>query len=342
MASPSVYDSLKVKPKLQHKTVNGEPLKVDGCAEIAFEIGGMKTSHLFFIVKNMNRKVILGRDWLQQNGVRLYFDLGCLRFNQTYIPLQEDIHVSSVVRMQSKVTIKPQTAVVCICKARNNPNFPVNQLYQISPVEVGFLSYEPGLMVTNSIAKLNDNKIIPVMIVNTTNRTYTVRKHCPVAKIEGLESQNIMSVSQGIHSLSTGESTVDFNQVDVPDEHKSKVIKLLQRNADIFASNDAELGHTDIIKMKIDTGNASPIKQKPYHTQLKNREVIDTAIDQMLEAKIIDRSTSPWSFPVVIVDKKDGSKRFSVDFRALNKVTKRNSYPLPVIDDMLALLGKAK
>ena len=151
-----------------------------------------------------------------------------------------------------------------------------------------------------------------------------------------------MSVSQGIHSLSTGESSVDFNQVDVPDEHKSTVIKLLQRNADIFASNDAELGHTDIIKMKIDTGNASPIKQKPYGTQLKNREVIDTAIDQMLEAKIIDRSTSPWSFPVVIVDKKDGSKRFCVDFRALNKVTKRNSYPLPVIDDMLALLGKAK
>ena len=147
-----------------------------------------------------------------------------------------------------------------------------------------------------------------------------------------------MSVSQGIHSLSTGESSVDLNQVDVPDEHKSKVIKLLQRNADIFASNDLELGHTDIIKMKIDTGNASPIKQKPYRTQLKNREVIDMAIDQMLEAKIIDRSTSPWIFPVVIVDKKDGSKRFCVDFRALNKVTKRNSYPLPVIDDMLALL----
>ena len=42
------------------------------------------------------------------------------------------------------------------------------------------------------------------------------------------------------------------------------------------------------------------------------------------------------------MDKKDGSKRFCVDFRALNKVTKRNSYLLLVIDDMLALLGKAK
>lgn len=62
----------------------------------------------------------------------------------------------------------------------------------------------------------------------------------------------------------------------------------------------------------------------------------------MLEAGVIRRSKSPWSFPVIIVDKKDGSKRFCVDFRKLNQVTKPNSYPLPLIDDILALLGKAK
>ena len=45
---------------------------------------------------------------------------------------------------------------------------------------------------------------------------------------------------------------------------------------------------------------------------------------------------------MVIVDKKDGSKRFCIDFRKLNKITKSNSYPLPVIDDILAMLGKSK
>ena len=45
---------------------------------------------------------------------------------------------------------------------------------------------------------------------------------------------------------------------------------------------------------------------------------------------------------MVIVDKKDGTKRFCVDFRRLNKITKTNSYPLPIIDDILALLGKAR
>ena len=60
----------------------------------------------------------------------------------------------------------------------------------------------------------------------------------------------------------------------------------------------------------------------------------------MLDADVIRRSRSPWSFPVVIVDKKNGSKRFCVDFRRLNKISKKNSYSLPLIDDILALLGK--
>ena len=65
----------------------------------------------------------------------------------------------------------------------------------------------------------------------------------------------------------------------------------------------------------------------------------------MLDADIIRKSRSPWYFPVVFVDKNDkrgGSKRFCVHFRKLNQVTKKNSYPLPLIDDILALLGKAK
>ena len=76
---------------------------------------------------------------------------------------------------------------------------------------------------------------------------------------------------------------------------------------------------------------------RPYHTPLNYREVIDKALEEMIEAKVIRRSNSPWSFPVVIVDKKDGSKRFCVDLRKLNQVIKKNSFPLPLIDDILSL-----
>ena len=83
--------------------------------------------------------------------MRLYFDLGCIRVNQTCIPLQEDIHISSVVRAQKKIKIRLQTAVICRSKVRKSPDVPVNETYEISPLEMGFLSYEPGLVVLNPI-----------------------------------------------------------------------------------------------------------------------------------------------------------------------------------------------
>ena len=342
-----VYDSLKCKPKLNHRnaalqTVNGEPLKLDGCIEIPMEISGIKMKQTFFVVPNMNRKLILGRDWLQNNGVRLYFDLGCIRVHQTYVPLQEDIHISSIVRAHTKTKVKAQTAVICKCKVRNSPDLPTSETYQITPTNVGFLGHEPGLMVTNSVAKMSGNRFIPVLVVNSTNKTYTIKKGCPIAKVEQVQGQTIMEVSQCTNKANTHQTHETFEDVEVPEKYRSDVINLLKVNADLFADKDSDLSHTDTVKMKLDTGEHPPIKLRPYRTPLNNRKVIDNAIDEMLDAKIIQRSKSPWSFPVVIVDKKDGTKRFCVDFRALNKITKSNSYPLPVIDDILALLGQAK
>ncbi|GFT86228.1 hypothetical protein TNCV_2419971 [Trichonephila clavipes] len=62
----------------------------------------------------------------------------------------------------------------------------------------------------------------------------------------------------------------------------------------------------------------------------------------MLDEGIVQPSESPWSSPVVLVRKKDGSWRFCVDYRKLNSVTKKDVYPLPRIDDTLDCLKGAK
>jgi hypothetical protein len=55
----------------------------------------------------------------------------------------------------------------------------------------------------------------------------------------------------------------------------------------------------------------------------------------MLKRKIIRPSKSPWASPVVVVDKKGGTKRFCVDYRGLNALTKKDQFPLPRIDELL-------
>ncbi len=62
----------------------------------------------------------------------------------------------------------------------------------------------------------------------------------------------------------------------------------------------------------------------------------------MIENRIIRPSRSAWAAGVVLATKKDGSVRFCVDYRRLNKITKRDVYPLPRIDDNLAALGRSQ
>ena len=81
-----VYDNLKNKPKLLKKNINlqsanGTQLKVDGCVNVQFRIGGTDLSQDFYVIRDLNRNLILGLDWLKQNNVRIYFDLRSLRIN---------------------------------------------------------------------------------------------------------------------------------------------------------------------------------------------------------------------------------------------------------------------
>ena len=87
------------------QSANGNPLDVVVCVNICFQIKNVTLSHSFYVVGNMNRNIILGRDWLVQNGDMLYYDVGCLRIGQMYAPLEEDIDIASIVRLKRKTNI---------------------------------------------------------------------------------------------------------------------------------------------------------------------------------------------------------------------------------------------
>ena len=71
----------------------------------------------------------------------------------------------------------------------------------------------------------------------------------------------------------------------------------------------------------------------------KGHEVMDHDCEQMLKKGVIRESFSPWCSPVLLVTKKNGKVRFCIDYRRLNAVTIKESYPLPRIEDTLSALG---
>ena len=85
-----------------------------------------------------------------------------------------------------------------------------------------------------------------------------------------------------------------------------------------------------------------PISKRPYRMPANDLEEIKKQIKELLKKGFIRRSSSPWGAPVLLVEKKDGSLRMVVDYHALNEVTIKNKYPLPMINDLFGQLQGAK
>ncbi len=87
---------------------------------------------------------------------------------------------------------------------------------------------------------------------------------------------------------------------------------------------------------------AQPVSSSPYRTSSTNNDELKKQIDELLKAGFIRPSQSPYASPVLFVQKKDGSIRMCIDYRALNKITVPNKYPLPHPDELLERLVHAK
>ncbi|KAK4407587.1 Transposon Ty3-G Gag-Pol polyprotein [Sesamum angolense] len=96
------------------------------------------------------------------------------------------------------------------------------------------------------------------------------------------------------------------------------------------------------VDFEIDTiPGAAPISITPYRMALLELKELKKQLEELLDKGFIRPSISPWGAPVLFVKKKDGSMRLCIDYRQLNRITIKNKYPLPRIDDLLDQLKGA-
>ena len=115
---------------------------------------------------------------------------------------------------------------------------------------------------------------------------------------------------------------------------------VFQTHADILTTRPGVFSGN--LMLEIPLTSDVPIRRKMYNLPFSSKEVVEKEIQVMLDLEIIEPSKSPYSSPVVLVRKKDGSCRFCIDFRGLNKITVFDAEPIPNVEDLFVRLAHSR
>ncbi|KZR98175.1 Uncharacterized protein APZ42_006531, partial [Daphnia magna] len=185
------------------------------------------------------------------------------------------------------------------------------------------LSLEPYISTT-------PNRSLRVVAVNGTDKTIflprlTVLGTLHISRASSKPVETMASIRVASTSINT--AAVESALPDIDEKNKENLRRLIINNYNSFAFKTSELAHTTLVKHVIVTQGQGPIRQRAYHTSPKQKEIAKNIIEELMQNKIIRNSMSPWAAPIVLVIKKTGDVRLCVDFRKLNAITKKDSFP---------------
>ncbi|KAL6476359.1 hypothetical protein MHYP_G00148580 [Metynnis hypsauchen] len=224
-------------------------------------------------------------------------------------------------------------------------------------LEDGYLP--DGLLLSSTVVSAKRG-LVYAPIVNVSNTDVWLPPRHVVGTVQTVsavlvESESSVSVDSSWEEcsafISTHEASVpngssaDQISVDVEgltEQQASQANALFAKYSNIFSKGDGDLGCTSLITHEIPLVDEVPVRQ-PYRRIVSSQyETVKAHIQQLLDSKVIRESSSPYSSPIVLVTKKDGSLRLCVDYRQLNSKTRRDSYPLPRIEESLDALSGAR
>jgi len=124
-------------------------------------------------------------------------------------------------------------------------------------------------------------------------------------------------------------------------DQKNKLKEFIMNYTDVIAF-DGRLGTTDLIEYEIDIQGNKPVHVPPYRCSPAQRDAMQAEAKEMERQGVIEPCKSPWSSPIIIVRKPDGTFRFVIDFRQVNKLTKNWAYEIPLASDCFRALAGSK
>ena len=330
---------------------NGDEINLSGQGDVCIRVGDLSVKHNVLVAECLTQDCLLGSDFLVSYGCVIDLHNHSLLVKGTAVPLSSGNHSS--VTNACGVSVAETVEVPANCQMRLMANRQDKRQGQHVSDLVGVM-FEPsqdfmechGLAVAHAVVQESNGGIV-VQVLNPTPHAVQVRQGrrigClrPLMDICAIELEATQHRNDRKSALEATIHQLVSSAQDVTQRERQQLADLLAEFESIISVRDDDLGRTDLVYHRIDTGDAVPIRQPVRRLPYFQREEVRKMIAEMLSKGIIEPSTSAWSSPVVLVKKRDGNTRFCIDFRKVNAVTIKDAQPLPRIDDTLDSLGDA-
>ena len=284
-----------------------------------------------------------------------------------HIDLAKKYPVNFVVKAADNTKLPPYhlTIIKCCISQHAKTVYHADDILHITPT-AKYSNKMDAPLLQDSTVSYHTNGNVFLIITNHTPTYHTIEKNTiigigsSVKQKQHRYNRNVSGYTRWSsnctsYNCSPDLAGLDFNQPllktdeeelaalsDVPPEFAKPLQEIINEYSSIFAADNSQIRITHLIKMDIDAGDHPPISMRPYKTSLTHCKWLEEETDKLLRGGIIISSHSPWSFPIVIVKKKDGSFQLTVDYRKLNEISTSYSYQMPCIDSIFGQLANAK
>ena len=308
---------------------------------------------IFFVCKHLMRLLILGREFLYENELKVYYSkTGECRLDHKEEELIATIDLQDELILSLKGAYIPGRTVAVLNIDSSVQKCDVGQLYNVRANTLLEDEY-PQLQIILTLHKVDDTNhtLIPFVMVNLGEDHVFLPKSQVVAFLDP-ECIDVSEIELDITTIAINaietpptvkEKKLDKPQFDIPSdfitspadvaapckaslqdlkvtEEETKAFKdLCEKYSDVFSENSCDIGRTSLVKMDIITGENPPVCQRPYTLPLKHAEWVKKELNILDAAGIIVQSISPWASPIVVVPKRSApgeppKRRVCVDY----------------------------
>ena len=303
-----------------------------------------------FIVAAIEAPAVVGLDFMRAHGCILNVTEGTLVVEDKVHMCSTMQHLPSCFRiaMAETVIVPPYSEMVIPGVVQGQAHFTEGLIENLeSPLCDGHVA----------LAKLVVNPAggdVPLRVVNMGYQSAKLHQGMIIASCEPAQVMSMIEEESSDNELNSDTVKVEHElpscMSPILDEYEHRLSdseiresrEMLKEELVTFAKSRDDIGTTDVATHRMKMVSSQTSKESARRLPLSRYQVVKDELSRMQRLGVIEPSNSAWASPIVLVTKKDGTIRFCVDFRRVNNLTIKDSYPLPRIDDTIdALRGSS-